>query len=235
MAGLTTCPFQVFDPSQHEAFKDGPIGLPDTAIGNDVRICHYALILPGVTVGDGAIVGAGAIVSRDVAPYTIVAGNPARTVRLRFPPKTVAALLQLRWWTGRLNGSKPPIRRFCSRTSPVCRRWLGTLYPAIPAGPRSSGPGGHDQHRRKSDRPTYRPVSQPEAGEPLDQPHRPRGAQARDDQARQPRRDQAGQDRGKAGRDHRDLHRVSLPLLSSRQRDKAFDCMESLDLPRGLP
>jgi virginiamycin A acetyltransferase len=98
MDGLTTYPFPVFDPATIEGYKAGFQGLPDTVIGNDVWIGHGALILPGVTVGDGAIVGAGAVVTADVAPCTIVAGNPARVIRPRFPPETIAALLRLAWW-----------------------------------------------------------------------------------------------------------------------------------------
>lgn len=98
MDGLTTYPFPVFDPAAIEGYRAGFQGLPDTVIGNDVWIGHGALILPGVTLGDGAIIGAGAVVTADVAPYSIVAGNPARVIRLRFPPETVAALLRLGWW-----------------------------------------------------------------------------------------------------------------------------------------
>lgn len=99
MAGLTTYPFPVFDPAAIEGYKAGLDSLPDTVIGHDVWIGHGALILPGVTIGDGAIVGAGAVVARSVAPYTIVAGNPARPLRPRFPPAVIAALRDLAWWS----------------------------------------------------------------------------------------------------------------------------------------
>jgi acetyltransferase-like isoleucine patch superfamily enzyme/SAM-dependent methyltransferase len=69
-----------------------------TRIGNDVWIGQSAIILSGVTVGDGAIIGAGAVVSRDVPPYAIVAGNPAQIVRHRFSPSTIEFLLNLQWW-----------------------------------------------------------------------------------------------------------------------------------------
>lgn len=98
MDGLTTYPFPVFDPAAIEGYKAAFQGLPDTVVGNDVWIGHGALILPGVTLGDGAIIGAGAVVTADVAPYSIVAGNPARLIRMRFPPETVAGLLRLCWW-----------------------------------------------------------------------------------------------------------------------------------------
>ncbi|TDL56155.1 streptogramin A O-acetyltransferase Vat(I) [Paenibacillus dendritiformis] len=70
----------------------------DTVVGNDVWIGRRATIMPGVTIGDGAIIGAEAVVVRDVEPYTIVGGNPAREIRRRFSPETIAELLEIRWW-----------------------------------------------------------------------------------------------------------------------------------------
>jgi phosphonate metabolism protein (transferase hexapeptide repeat family) len=67
-------------------------------IGHDTWIGHGAVIRPEVTVGHGAVVGAGAIVTRDVAPYTIVAGNPARPIRPRFGPGVAERMLALAWW-----------------------------------------------------------------------------------------------------------------------------------------
>ena len=67
-------------------------------IGHDVWIGYEALILGGVTIGNGAVIGARAVVTRDVPPYAIVAGNPARLVRSRFDPATIARLEALRWW-----------------------------------------------------------------------------------------------------------------------------------------
>ncbi len=67
-------------------------------IGNDVWIGHGAVILPGVTVGNGAVIGANAVVSRDVAPFEIVAGVPARRLRLRFASEICARIEALAWW-----------------------------------------------------------------------------------------------------------------------------------------
>ena len=70
----------------------------DIVVGNDVWIGYEAVILSGVTIGDGAIIGARAVVTKDVLPYTIVAGVPARPIRKRFDEETIARLEQLRWW-----------------------------------------------------------------------------------------------------------------------------------------
>ena len=70
----------------------------DITIGNDFWIGYEAVILSGVTIGDGAIVGARAVVTKDVPPYTIVAGVPARPIRKRFDEETIAKLPALRWW-----------------------------------------------------------------------------------------------------------------------------------------
>ena len=70
----------------------------DIVLGNDVWIGYEAVILSGVTIGDGAIVGARAVVTKDVPPYTIVAGVPARPIRKRFDEETIAKLEALRWW-----------------------------------------------------------------------------------------------------------------------------------------
>jgi len=75
-----------------------------TTIGHDVWIGANAIILAGVTVGVGAIIGAGAVVTRDVRPYEIVAGVPARRIRLRLPASDVEHLLATRWWERNLSG-----------------------------------------------------------------------------------------------------------------------------------
>lgn len=69
-----------------------------TTIGNDVWIGEKCLIKAGVTIGHGAVVGMGSVVTKDVPPYAIVAGNPARLIRIRFQPNVVEALLKLEWW-----------------------------------------------------------------------------------------------------------------------------------------
>ncbi len=70
----------------------------DTIIGNDVWIGSEAIIMPGIQIGDGAIIGTRALVTRNVEPYAIVGGNPARTIRSRFDAADVELLLEMRWW-----------------------------------------------------------------------------------------------------------------------------------------
>jgi acetyltransferase-like isoleucine patch superfamily enzyme len=73
-------------------------GKGKVVIGNDVWIGSRAIILSNLQIGDGAVIGAGAIVTKDVPPYAIVAGNPARLIRYRFDPQTIAALSAIGWW-----------------------------------------------------------------------------------------------------------------------------------------
>ena len=70
----------------------------DIVIGSDVWIGYETVVLSGVTIGDGAIIGTRAVVTKDVPPYTIVGGVPARPIRKRFDDRTIAVLLRLRWW-----------------------------------------------------------------------------------------------------------------------------------------
>ncbi len=101
------------DEANEERFFDRRRASP-VAIGHDVWIGHGAIILPGRTIGTGSVVGAGAIVTRDVAPYTIVVGNPARPVRARFPAAIAGRLQRLAWWDwdhARLRQALPDFRK----------------------------------------------------------------------------------------------------------------------------
>jgi virginiamycin A acetyltransferase len=97
---ISTYPFPIFGAAWAEAM-DELTHLPsrgDTVIGNDVWIGFESLIMPGVHIGDGAIIAARSVVTRDVPPYTIVGGNPAQIIRQRFSDAEITTLLTLRWW-----------------------------------------------------------------------------------------------------------------------------------------
>ncbi|MFI1769391.1 CatB-related O-acetyltransferase [Streptomyces sp. NPDC020800] len=99
--GVSTFPFTMFGGSWTERTIDLVTGMPsrgDTVIGNDVWIGYQALIMPGVRIGDGAIVAAGAVVTADIEPYTVVGGNPARPIRRRYEDADIERLLRAAWW-----------------------------------------------------------------------------------------------------------------------------------------
>ncbi|WP_339930368.1 CatB-related O-acetyltransferase [Yoonia sp. 208BN28-4] len=87
-----------FPDEQDQFIKNKPKRKPGAVIGHDVWIGTNAMILRGVTIGTGAVVGAGSIVTRDVAPYAIVAGTPAKEIRKRFDDKTIKRLMASKWW-----------------------------------------------------------------------------------------------------------------------------------------
>jgi len=81
----------------------------DCVIGNDVWIGVDAIILRGVTVGDGAVIGANSVVTKDVPPFAIVVGSPARVVRFRFPEKRIEEIIRSDWWSLNLDEAKEAI------------------------------------------------------------------------------------------------------------------------------
>ncbi len=100
ISGISTYPFQIFG-NGWENVMPGQGDLPykgDTVIGNDVWLGYEALVMPGVRIGDGAIISSRSVVVSDVAPYTIVGGNPAKTIRQRFEPDVIEALQRIAWW-----------------------------------------------------------------------------------------------------------------------------------------
>jgi virginiamycin A acetyltransferase len=100
MSGFSTYPFQIFGNGWEKAMP-APEEFPykgDTVIGNDVWIGYDSLIMPGVRIGNGAIVSSRSVVVSDVPAYTIVGGNPARSVRTRFEPDVVRELERIAWW-----------------------------------------------------------------------------------------------------------------------------------------
>ncbi len=101
LSSLSTYPFPIF--YEEWGLDKGEVASAwdnkgDIVVGNDVWIGYEAVILAGVTVGDGAVIAARAVVTKDVPPYTIVGGVPAKPIRRRFPEDTIRRLLALRWW-----------------------------------------------------------------------------------------------------------------------------------------
>jgi virginiamycin A acetyltransferase len=100
MNNLSTYSFHIFEEwiDCREGMPLGFVTKPDTIIGNDVWLGYDALIMSGVNIGDGAVIGARAVVTKDVPPYTVVAGSPARIIKTRFSDEIIADLLQIKWW-----------------------------------------------------------------------------------------------------------------------------------------
>ena len=101
LGSVTTYPFNVFGGSWQENTPDHMSQLPfkgDTVIGNDVWIGRESIIMPGVKIGDGAIIAAYLVVTKDVEPYSVVGGNPARFIKKRFNDELIELLLEFKWW-----------------------------------------------------------------------------------------------------------------------------------------
>ncbi|SDK88808.1 virginiamycin A acetyltransferase [Glycomyces sambucus] len=101
MVGVSTFPFAIFGGDWAESTLDIVMNVTsrgDTTVGNDVWTGYNTTIMPGVTIGDGAIIASGAVVTADVAPYTIVGGNPAKPIRKRFGDAEIEQLLAAAWW-----------------------------------------------------------------------------------------------------------------------------------------
>jgi acetyltransferase-like isoleucine patch superfamily enzyme len=111
---ITTYPFRaLFD--MPGAYADGhPTTKGDLTIGNDVWIGRGARVLSGVTIGDGAVIAGYSVVTKDVRPYAIVAGNPAREIRRRFADEEVEALLAIAWWNWPLEKVLAAVPELCS-------------------------------------------------------------------------------------------------------------------------
>ncbi|QNL50228.1 type B chloramphenicol O-acetyltransferase [Olivibacter sp. SDN3] len=109
--------FPFFYMEEEPAFAKGingycPAG--DTIVGNDVWIGAEAMIMPGITIGDGAVIGSRALVTKDVLPYSIVGGNPAKEIRRRFDNNQIEMLLAMKWWDWEIEKLKPVIPLLCS-------------------------------------------------------------------------------------------------------------------------
>ena len=95
--GFSTFPFFIFG-NEWAQYTPELTNKGDTLVGNDVWFGCNATIMPGVQIGDGAIIGAAAVVTKNVPPYTIVGGNPAKEIRKRFSDETIRQLLEIKWW-----------------------------------------------------------------------------------------------------------------------------------------
>ncbi|EMF8925264.1 CatB-related O-acetyltransferase, partial [Vibrio parahaemolyticus] len=103
-----------FSPEEFgEGVQDGFERAGDTVVGNDVWIGSEAMIMPGVNIGDGAIIGARAVVTKDVQPYSVVVGNN-QVVRQRFGDKEIETLLNIQWWNWPIEHIKQAMKVMCS-------------------------------------------------------------------------------------------------------------------------
>jgi len=101
---ISTYPFAIFGEDWANSMEGKTYPTKgDTIIGNDVWIGHKVIIMPGVKVGDGAIIATNSTVIKDVEPYSIVGGNPAKEIKKRFPEKRISKLLEIKWWDWDIN------------------------------------------------------------------------------------------------------------------------------------
>lgn len=101
LSSLSTYPFPIFYEEWGQDIEEVASAWDnkgDIVIGNDVWIGYGAVILSGVTIGDGAIIGTNALVTKDIPPYTIAGGIPAKPIRKRFSEEKVSALMKIKWW-----------------------------------------------------------------------------------------------------------------------------------------
>jgi virginiamycin A acetyltransferase len=112
---ISTYPFPIFQHGWETAFNASELPVKgDIIVGNDVWFGYGALVRGGVTIGHGAIIAAGAVVVKDVPPYSIVAGNPAQVVKKRFDDKTISRLLQIAWWDWDIEKINRNIKLICN-------------------------------------------------------------------------------------------------------------------------
>jgi acetyltransferase-like isoleucine patch superfamily enzyme len=113
---VSTYPFPAIDSVWTKASKitNYNSSKGDIYIGNDVWIGYGATIMSGINIGDGAVIGANSVVTKNVAPYTIVAGNPAKFIKTRFTPKQIESLLKIKWWHWPESKINQNIKQICS-------------------------------------------------------------------------------------------------------------------------
>ncbi len=130
ISSVTTYPFHVFGGLWEERTPDHMAQLPrkgDTVVGNDVWFGRESVILPGVHIGDGAIVAAYSVVTRDVPPYGVVGGNPAKLLKMRFDEEMIALLLAVKWWDFAPDALADILPLLCSPALSDVKRALAAL------------------------------------------------------------------------------------------------------------
>lgn len=112
---ISSFPFAIFGKDWSNAMDNKSYPFKgDTRIGNDVWLGYQAMILPGVEIGDGAIIASNSTVVKDVEPYTVVGGNPAKVIKKRFPDAVIDELLKLQWWNWDIKKITAHIRNLTS-------------------------------------------------------------------------------------------------------------------------
>jgi virginiamycin A acetyltransferase len=125
MNAASTFPFYIMEGWAQEPPPLSALPLKgDTVVGNDVWIGQNATILPGVHIGDGAIIGLNSVVGSDVEPYTIACGNPAKAVRKRFDDELIALLEAFRWWDKPVEEIQALMPLLSSGDLELARKWL---------------------------------------------------------------------------------------------------------------
>lgn len=109
---ITSYPF--YYSALNENAEDGFVRAGDTVVGNDVWIGTEAVVMPGIKIGDGAVIGTRAVVVKDVEPYTIVGGNPAKPIKQRFSQEEIEMLMETKWWDWPVEKIKKNIPLLCS-------------------------------------------------------------------------------------------------------------------------
>lgn len=122
---VSTFPFFYMDEECMKRALDGYQSVGNTEIGHDVWIGAEAMIMPGIQIGHGAIIAARAMVTKNVAPYSIVAGNPARIIRKRFTDENIERLLTIEWWHWREEQLATAMEWLCSeKIDLLYKYWL---------------------------------------------------------------------------------------------------------------
>ena len=128
MEWVSSFPFFYFDEDYVNEAIDGFQNAGNTEIGNDVWIGAEAMIMPGVKIGHGSVIGARSVVTKSVAPYTIVGGNPAKLIRMRFSDVQIEQLLEMAWWDWLENQLASAMKLLCSNDiEGLYKFWLASI------------------------------------------------------------------------------------------------------------